>query len=274
MSLYDDFSKPMKEQAHTLALLLLVGLVASSFAFAVSYAVSAWDTASNRIAPRQFTVTGEGKVAVKPDLAMVTAGVVTQAEKIGAAQADNTKKSNAVMAFLKAQGIAEKDLKTVGYNISPQYQYFNSPPCVSFPCPPQRPPEITGYEVRHTIQIKIRDFAKTDAVLDGVVTQGANEVGSVSFTVDEPEKARADARAEAIADAEEKARVLARSLGVRLGRATGFFESGGPGPVSLFSIDGKGGGFGGAAERAASAPEVAPGEQEIQSMVTITYEFR
>lgn len=271
MPFYEDFSKPMKRRTHLLVFLLLAGLVVSSFAFALSYAVSAWDTASNRIGPRQFSVSGEGKVAVKPDIATVDAGVLTQAVNIGAAQADNTKKSNAVLAFLKQQGIAEKDIKTIGYTISPQYQYFISPPCISFPCPPQRPPQISGYEVRHTIEIKVRDFAKTDAVLDGVVAQGANEVGSVSFGVDNPEQARAEARAQAIRDAEGKARTLAKALGVRLGRTTGFFE--GSDPVRAYALQAKGG-FGGDGVLASQVPEIAPGEQEIRSTVTITYEFR
>lgn len=274
MHFYNDFSPRMQGYTRWLAVILLTGLALSSFAFAVYYLASTADITENRIAPRQFTVTGEGKVAVKPDLAMVTVGVLTQAEKIGTAQTDNTKKSNAVMAFLRSQGIDEKDIKTAGYNISPRYEYYNSPPCMSFPCPPQRPPEITGYEVRHSIQVKIRDFAKTDAVLDGVVAQGANEVGSVSFTVDDPEKARAEARAEAIADAEEKARIIAKSLGVRLGRAAGFYESGGGMPVPMYGIDGKGGGFGGAMEARPAAPEVAPGEQEITVSVNINYEFK
>lgn len=271
MPFYDDFSKPMKRQMHLLSFLLLAGLMISSFAFALFYIVSAWDMASNHVAPRQFSVSGEGKVAVKPDVATITAGVVTRAAKIAEAQAENSKKSNALLAFLRTQGIPEKDMKTVGYNISPQYQYFTNPPCVSFPCPPQRPSEIIGYEVRHTAEIKIRDFAKTDAILEGVVAQGANEVGSVSFGVDDPEKPRAEARAQAITDAEDKARVLARSLGVRLGRTIGFSE--GSDPIRAYALIGKGE-FGGDGVLASQAPEVAPGEQEIRSTVTITYEFR
>lgn len=271
MPFYEDFSKPMKQKIHLLAFLLAAGLTASSFAFALSYAVSIWDTVSNRVATRQFSVSGEGKVAVKPDIATITAGVLTQAGKIGEAQDENTEKSNAVMAFLKQHGIEEKDIKTIGYAISPQYQYFTSPPCLSFPCPPQRPPQITGYEVRHTIEIKIRDFAKADLVLDGVVDAGANEVASLIFSVDNPEQARAEARTQAIQDAEKKARMLARSLGVRLGRPTGFFE--GTDPVRAYALAGKGG-FGGDGVSASQTPEVAPGEQEIRSVITITYEFR
>lgn len=271
MAFYDDFSKPMKQKMRLLVFLLAAGLTASSFAFAFSYLVSAWDTVSNRVAPRQFSVSGEGKVAVAPDIAMVIAGVLTQAEKVGEAQSDNTKKSNAVIAFLKAQGIAEKDIKTIGYTISPQYQYFTSPPCSSFPCPPQRTAQITGYEVRHTIEIKIRDFAKTDAILDGVVVQGANEFGSVNFAVDDPERVLAEARAQAIQDAEKKARILAKTLGVRLDRTVGFFE--GSDPVRAYALAGKGG-FGGDGLSASQALEVAPGEQEVRSIVTITYEFR
>lgn len=101
MSFYNDFSPLMKKYVHVLVFLLLAGLVFSLFSFAFFYFVSAADMVRNRIASRQFSVTGEGKVAVKPDLAVVVAGVITQAAKIGETQAENAKKSNAVLAFIK-----------------------------------------------------------------------------------------------------------------------------------------------------------------------------
>ena len=258
----------MQNHARILSFLLLAGLAASSFAFALSYVVSAWDTASNHIAARQITVTGEGKMAVKPDLAPLATGIIPQAVKIGEAQGQNSEKSNAVLAFLKQQGIPEKDIKTVGYAVSPQYQYFDTP-CISFPCPPSRPPKITGYEVRHTVEVKIRDFTKTDAVLEGVVSAGANAVDALQFGVDDPDTAKAAARKDAIEDAEKKAKVLARDLHIRLTRIISFSESGQGGPIFPYALKG---GFGG--EAASSAPQVAPGEQEIRSFVSITYEFR
>lgn len=271
MMIYQDFSSKMKRCARILMLLFLVGLTASSLAFALSYFISAWDTASNRVAPRRLSVSGEGKIAARPDTAIFTAGVLTQAKKVGEAQAENSRRSNAVIGFLKKQGVEEKDIKTVGYGINPQYQYFDAPPCSSFPCPPHRPPEIVGYEVRHSIEVKVRDLGRADELLEGVVSAGANEVGSIDFRVDNDEAVKAEARKKAIEDAEHKASKLARDLDVRLGRIVEFSESGPGFPILARALQAKGG-FGG--DIAPEAPEVEPGEQEIRVVVTVTYEFR
>jgi len=274
MMLYKEFSLGMQKYARALVFVLLVGLAASSFAFAFSYFISAWDTAANRTGPRQLSVSGEGKVAVRPDIAVFSAGVVTQAGKVGDAQKENTERSNAIIAFLKKHGIEEADIKTIGYSIDPQYQYFDSPPCIAGSCPPRRPPEIIAYEVRHTLKVKVHDLGKTDTLLEGVVAVGANEVGSIGFQVDDKEKPKAEARKQAIEDAEKKGRILARDLGVRLTRITGFFEAGEGGPIPFGAEGAFGkGGFGGGVS-ALRAPAVEPGEQEIRSTVTITYEFR
>ena len=262
---YQDLSPQWRKYVQALLVILLVGLVASSFAFAFSYAVSAWVVGRTAVAPRQISVQGEGKVAVQPDITIFTAGVVRQAQRVGDAQKENTERSNAIIAFLKKQGVSEKDIKTVGYSISPQYD-FGEPRPLS-----RQPPTIVGYEVRHTFEMKVRDLGKADTLLGGVVGAGANEVGSIRFSVDDEEKAKAEARKLAIEDAEKKARILAKDLGVRLTRVAGFFESGEGGPVPFFAAAQKGG-FGG--DITPAAPEVAPGEQEIRSTVTITYEFR
>jgi len=270
MTLYQHFSPRLQKYVHMSLFLLLIGVVSSSFAFAFSYFVSAWDTATNRIAPRQLSVSGEGTVALRPDTAVFSAGVMTEAKKVGDAQAENTKRSNTMLGFLKEQGIAEKDIKTIGYAVLPQYHYFDVPPCRELPCPPRRPPEIISYEVRHTIEVKVRDLDKTDELLEGTVAQGANEIGSIQFRVDDEEKARTEARGKAIEDARTKARALAKYLGVRLGKVAGFSESGQGFPVFARTLEGKGG-FGG---DTAPAPQVEPGEEEIRSHVTIMYEFR
>lgn len=268
---YQDLSPQMKKYVQWLGFLLLVGLVLSTFSFAWSYLISAKRASRDISGLRQISVSGEGKVTIKPDIAVFNAGVVTESKKIGDAQQENTRRSNAVLAFLKGKEVKEKDLKTVGYTIFPQYQYFDVPPCYAAPCPPRRPPEITSYQVRHTIEIKARNLDIVDSLLEGVVINGANEVGSVSFTVEDEEAAREEARKKAIEHARSKAKILAHDLGMRLGDMVSFSEGGSPVPLYARGLEayGKGGdsvgGF---------APEVAPGEQEIQSFVTITYEFR
>lgn len=267
------FPREVQQPASYLALLLLVGLVLSAFAFGLSYLVDTWKIATDTQTLRQIVVNGEGKIVTKPDLATFTAAVVTQSAKIKDTQKENTSRSNEVLGFLKSKGIEEKDLKTVGYFISPQYQY-DSRPCIQIypsPCSPQGPPKITSYEVRHTVEVKVRDLNKVDELLSGVVEKGANEVGSISFSVDDEEKVKAEVREKAIEDAKAKAEVLADQLGVKLRRIVSFSESGG-GPIyaRTFEVLGKGGG----GNYAPSAPQVEPGEQEIRVFVTIVYEFR
>lgn len=252
---------------------LLTGVVLSTFAFAFWYGVSGWKEWREINPDRQITVSGEGKVVARPDIATFSASVITQAEKVKDAQLENTRRSNAVIGFFKQRGVEEKDIKTVSYNIFPQYQYFSEPRCLSFPCPPRRPPEIVSYEVRHTLQVKVRDLEKVDTLLDGVITSGANEVSSISFDVDNKDALLAEARKKAIDDAKDKARALAKDLGVRLGRITSFSESGGPIPIFARAFEAKGG-FGGDAAPPAPAPEVQSGEQEIRVNVSLTYEFR
>ncbi|MBI2055992.1 MAG: SIMPL domain-containing protein [Candidatus Sungbacteria bacterium] len=253
---------------------LLLGLVLSSFAFAYWYFVSAQNIRGVQEI-RQLSVTGEGKVAVKPDIALFNASVLTQAKKVGDAQAENTKRSNAVMAFLKSKGVEERDIKTVGYSVYPQYTY-PEPPCYpGAPCSVRssaKTPEIASYDVRHTIEIKIRNLDLVDDLLEGIVSSGANEVGSINFTFDKPEAVHAEARKKAIEDAKMKAETIARDMGVKLKRITGFSESGGGYPIFAYSAKaGIGGGTGGGD---VATPEVSAGEQEIISNVTIMYEFR
>ena len=115
----------------------------------------------------------------------------------------------------------------------------------------------------------MRDLNKVDDLLHGVGGAGANEVGSVSFTVEDEKMAMAEARKKAIEDAKAKAAVLAHDLGVSLKKIVGFSESSG-GPIFYAgSFESMGG-----APSAPATPQVQAGEQEIRSNVTITYEFR
>lgn len=224
--------------------------------------------------PRQLAVAGEGKTTVRPDVAVFTAGVVTQAGKVNDAQAENTRKSNAIIDFLKKRGVEEKDIKTTEYNIYPQYQSSFPPPCVApGPCPLTsiRPPETVSYQVRQTIQVKVRDLGKVDDLLAGVVSAGANEVGSITFKVDDPDAARATARKKAIDNAMAKAQILANDLGVRLKKIVAYSDESTNYPPP-YIVNGLAEAKGIAA--AAPGPQVQPGEQEVTANVTIIYEFR
>lgn len=200
---------------------------------------------------------GEGKVLAKPDIAVISLSIVTEATTSKAAQDSNSQKSKAVADFLKNQNIEEKDIKTTGYNIYPQYRY------------PQRDkPEIKGYQVNQTMEVKVRDLDKVSPVLDGIVSAGVNQVNNLSFQIDDPDALKAEARAKAIEDAKTRAEELEDQLDVDLGRIVNFSESGGRTPPPIFYEKAGIGGLGG------DGPEVPAGENEIVINVTITYQIK
>ncbi len=240
---------------------------------AISFIVSTGKTLQgDETQKRTLNVTGEGKVFVRPDIATFTATVISNAARIGDAQNQNSIASNAIVDFLKKNGVQEKDIKTVNYSVYPQYQYDNRPCLLEglspIPCPPQKPPRIVFYQVTSSVEVKVRDLNKVDDLLQGVVSAGANNVGSISFTVEDEKAAMAQARKQAIDDAQAKAVVLARDLGVRIKRIVAFSESGGVPPIYYSQA------FDVKAEGRAITPVIQPGEQQIQSTVTVAYEFR
>jgi uncharacterized protein YggE len=222
---------------------------------------------------RSFSVSGEGKVVAVPDIAQFSLELITEGEKnLGATQKINTEQTNKVITFLKDKGVDAKDIISLSYNVEPRYQYYN---CngdgeLARPCPP---PTIVGYTVRHSVQVRVRDFSKIGDLLSGVVSAGANSVSQLSFTIDDPTELRNQARAEAIAKAKATAAATAKAGGFTLGRLLGIDEGGGGIPyyygreTMAAAPMGKGG------DMMAPMPSIEPGSQDIQITVMLRYEI-
>ncbi|MDP3956693.1 MAG: SIMPL domain-containing protein [bacterium] len=218
-----------------------------------------------------LSVSGEGTVYASPDVATVNLTVRTQATLLKDASSDNNNKNNKVIAFLKSKSVDGKDIKTTAYNVTPQYQYDNRPcPLRSdVPCPAQMPPKIAGYEVSNSVRVKVRNLDMVGAILDGAVTAGANDISGPNFTVDDPDKAKEEARALALNQAKTKAKTLAGAMGVRLIKISGFSESGSS-PI-YYGLEKSM-----SADMAPSAPipTIEPGQNEIKVTVTVTYDAK
>lgn len=241
-------------------------------------AVSFWYVASfskSAVPQRTFQVQGEGKVVAVPDVAELSFGVLTEGGKnLSALQKQNSEKVNAIIAFLKEQGVEEKDIKTQSYNISPRYQYYSCPPVilkgeesapVSRPCPPS---EIIGYSVSQSTLVKVRDLDKAGDIVAGVVDRGANTVSGPTFTIDDPAQLENEARAEAIKKAKEKAQAIAQASGFRLGKLLTIQEGiSYPQPIPFYAIEQAKGGE-------TTPPQIEPGSQEVRANVTLTYEIK
>lgn len=235
------------------AVLAFVVIVSAYFLVSINQKLNTATTTNT------VSFSGEGKVLAKPDVAVINLSIVTEATTSKAAQDENSRKSRTVTDFLTKQDVDDKDIKTTGYNIYPQYQY-----------PQNQKPQISGYQVNQAIQVKVRDLDKTDTILDGIVSAGVNQVNSFQLTIDDPEALRAEARKKAIEAANEKADTLKSQLNIRLGRIVNFSESsGGAYPVPMYESSYKGMGMGGG-----GGPSVPTGENEIVVDVTITYQIK
>jgi uncharacterized protein len=205
-----------------------------------------------------FTVSGEGTVDVSPDIAVVHAGVEAQGASVKAVQQELNTKMNRVTDAIKKLGIDSKDIRTANYSLNPQYDYRNAT---------QR---ITGYQAHSTIIIKVRNLDKANEVIDTATTSGANNIGGVSFEIDDRTKAENDARKEAVEDARKKAELASRTAGFNLGKVINYSEdTGGVRPPMMYSAKTE---MGGAADNAAT--QLEPGSSEVKVIVSLSYEIR
>jgi uncharacterized protein YggE len=120
---------------------------------------------------RTVTAEGSATVTVAPDSATFSAGVTTQDVLVTAAQSANADAMQAVLAALKAQGVAEEDLQTYNYSVNPVYDYSSD----------SYDPTIKGYSVTNTVQVTVRDLTSLPTLLDAAVAAGANETYGIDF---------------------------------------------------------------------------------------------
>lgn len=203
--------------------------------------------------PRVSTVTvaGTGSVSATPDMAEITTGVVTQAPTAARALAANSQAMERLLQALGALGIVARDIQTTNISVSPLRRQGRD----------GQSPEITGYEVANQVRVKVRDLARLGGVLDRQVGQGANLVYGIQFGQQEPAPLQDEARRRAMADARRKAELYATAAALKVGRVLAVQEAGAASPRPEM------------APRVAmsAAVPVAPGEQEIQASVTVTF---
>lgn len=219
--------------------------------------------AQNIALGRTFSASGNGEVVAIPDIAQLTASVVTQGGKdITSIQNQNSTKANAIISFLKSQGVSSKDIKTQAYNLEPRYTYYNCS-SGSTSCPP---PVISGYTITQSIQVKISDFTKISGIVSGVVQNGANSISQLSFAVNDPSKYEDQARSEAITKAEARAQAIAGESGFKLGKlvSVDVVVNNQPAPVPVYGMG---------VLNAAAAPNIEPGSQKVSVTATLKYEI-
>ena len=216
-----------------------------------------------------ISVSGTGEILAIPDTGEFSFSVVESGKTVGVAQDAAAKKINAILDAIKGMGVAEKDIKTSGYNSYPKYDYSPAYACTNGYCPPGKQ-VLTGYEVNETISVKVRKTADAGAVLTKVGDLGATNISGLNFVVDDLTGVQAQARDKAVADAKAKAEALSKSLGIRLKKIVNFYE-GGNQPI-YYGMTAKADSMEGGMVAPQAIPQTPVGENSIVSNVTITYE--
>jgi uncharacterized protein len=156
---------------------------------------------------RTISLSATGAVKTTPDKVDITTGVTTEGQTAREALTKNTDAMAKVVDGLKSAGIEPKDIQTTNFSVSPIYEQRKQGQAAF----------ITGYRVTNQVHIIVRDTTKLGEILDKVVTLGANEIGSISFGVSEPEALEDEARKQALRNAIADAKLYAETAGVELG---------------------------------------------------------
>lgn len=203
-----------------------------------------------------LSVSAQAEAHRVPDVATISAGVVTQAADANAAMQANATQMAKVMAAIKAAGIAERDVQTAGISVSPTYRYAEN-----------QPPQITGYQASNTVNAKVRDIGKLGKVLDALVANGANQINGPTFEIDKPDAAYDEARIAALRKAEARAQTYASAMGLKVRRVVSISEGGGFQPpipmmrAQAMDVAGK------------AETSVSPGESTLSVSIDVVFEL-
>lgn len=268
------------ETTHTLDFSDRLYKIAIAFIVVFGVAAGAWVfsqfAALPQNAPHEISVSGEGKAFAKPDVALISLGVTSEAPKSQDAVNQNNTKMNEIIKALKNLGVEDKDIQTTLYSLNPVYGYSAEPVPLSpgasgtiYPYPRPASNRIVGYSLDQQVEVKIRNFDNINSILDAATSKGANMVGNLQFTVDDMEKFRAEARQKAIAEAKEKANALVKQAGLSIDRLVNISEGYGATPTPMYGL-----GVSGMMTKESVAPQIQTGQAEIDASVTLTYRIR
>ncbi len=205
-----------------------------------------------------ISVTGTGKVSGKPDIAVLQFGVNTgrqaSAQRALTVLAQNMDKITQTMIEF---GVDTEDIATQSLWLNPAFDWIDGQQISK------------GFEATQNVNVKVRDLEKIGNILTKAAGAGANQIGGVTLTIDNPEDVRAQAREIALKNARTKADALSKQLGVRLGKVVSYTD----GVVGAYDnpamMGGVGMGGGGGADLS-----VPTGSQDVIVNVTVSYEIR
>jgi uncharacterized protein len=208
--------------------------------------------------------TGEGKISVVPDVAILTLGIQSQEDSVSLAREKAAVAMGAVIAAIKAQGIEDKDIQTQNFNIYQNTRWNGDKE------------EVTGYRVTNTVVVKVRKVEKAGDVIDKVVEAGGDltRVNGISFTIDDPQPYYEQARDKAFDYAATKAKQLAEKAGVKLGDVLYMTESSATNNYGIAYRNYAVAGDAMPAPSVATPSNISVGQLEISATVSLGYDIK
>lgn len=201
------------------------------------------------------SVIGSGQAGARPDVAIVSLGVETQAEAADVALTQNSAQMHALIDALTGSGIAAEDIQTQGVQLFPRYDQALQPQADTS--------EPISYTALNTVEVRISDLGAVGELLDTAVAAGGNRVDSVRFDIEDATALIEQAREAAWSDARQKAEQLANLAGLELGDVLTISESNISTPIPLAR----------SAAEAVSVP-IEPGTQTIAVTIEVTWRLR
>jgi uncharacterized protein YggE len=209
--------------------------------------------------PPQIVTNGEGEAQVTPDRARIHLAVETRAKTAAEAAAENARIQTAVIARIRALGIAAERITTVGYSVQPEYSRV--------PEPNVEQPRVIGYVARNTVRADVWRMDQVGPVIDGALAAGANRLGGLDMYSSREDAVRRQALANAVNAARADAEAMAAAAGGRLGPLLELTSGGFYRPQPAMMARG--------AEMAMQAADtpIAAGEQTVRANVMARWQF-
>ena len=159
---------------------------------------------------KTIRITGKGRLRVTPDRTRIQIALNDVCEEYAQALEQSAKERQTLQAVLKEFGFADSYLKTLNFNIDPEYEGYQEDGIWK--------QKFKGYRYYHQLKLEFpSDNERLGKVLHALAVSGLTPEFHIGFFVGDPEAVRNALLADAVTDAKAKALALAEAAGVRLG---------------------------------------------------------
>ena len=242
-------------RAAALGALMLAGSAAAASAQTAATPV----VAENLFRATTLNLSAYGESTVAPDKATIMLGVQTDAPTAEAAIRENANKMSRVIAALKRGGLTDREIQTSNLSLNPQYVYQEN-----------LPPRLTGYQASNQVIVTVRQLSRLGQIVDATVNAGADNVGGISFSVENVDEPENRARLQAVQNLRAKADLYAQAMGYRVARLVTLNEGSSympsPPPMPMMARAEM-------AQKYDSATQVSPGELKMRVDISATFEL-